>query len=157
MREGGVLHEVPLLVNQELRRVACRTSDTLLSVLRNGLGLTGAKAACENGDCGACTILLDGMPINGCLVLAVEVGDRAITTVEGLHNTPIQRAFVQQWAFQCGYCTSGFLVKAHALVTMHPDADDRLIKEWLQSNLCRCTGYREIEAAVKSVLAEEEC
>lgn len=143
---------IQLNVNKEDRLVIAKPSDTLLFTLRNQLGLTGPKPGCENGDCGACTVLIDGWPIKSCLTLTVETMGKKITTVEGLNNTPIQRAFVKEFAFQCGYCTSGFLMVGHALSKLHPDADDRKIYEWLQSNICRCTGYEEIEKAMKSVL-----
>ncbi|HEU4963903.1 MAG TPA: (2Fe-2S)-binding protein [Bacilli bacterium] len=144
-----------LPVNGDRHPITVRGADTLLRVLREHLGLTGAKPGCENGDCGACTVLLDGTPNHSCLLLAVECAERQVTTVEGLGDAPIQRAFVDRYAFQCGYCTSGFLVKAHALVTTHPNADDLVIREWLQSNVCRCTCYQEIEEAVKGVLGGE--
>ena len=140
-------------VNGRTVSVAVQPSDTLLHVLRAGLGLTGAKPGCENGDCGACTVLVDDMPIKSCLMLAVEAVGHRITTIEGLKDAPIQAAFVQNWGFQCGYCTSGFLMVCHSLALHHPDADDALTETWLQSNLCRCTGYAEIRDAVKSILA----
>lgn len=142
-----------LNVNGEKRSVLARPADTLLDVLRNQLGLTGAKPGCKNGDCGACTVLLDGWPVKSCLMLAVEAVGHEITTVEGLDNTPLQQAFIDTFAFQCGYCTSGFLVNCHALAQIHPDADKAVITEWLQSNLCRCTGYEEIGQAIYSILA----
>lgn len=143
---------VELHINGEKMRVHCRTANTLLYVLRENLGMTGAKPGCENGDCGACTILYNGLPIKSCLMLAMEAEGAEITTIEGLHNTLIQEAFVEEWAFQCGYCTPGFIMNCHALTETHPDADDKIIIDWLQSNICRCTGYKEIEQAVKSVL-----
>jgi carbon-monoxide dehydrogenase small subunit len=124
-------------------------------VLRGRLGLTGSKPGCLNGDCGACTVNVDGWPMKSCLMLAVEAVGKKITTIEGLKNTPIQREFVEHFAFQCGYCTSGFIMNCHSLITQHPNADDKTIREWLESNICRCTGYKEIEAAVKSVLKKE--
>lgn len=146
---------IDLNVNGEDVSVMIHPSYTLLHVLRNELSLTGAKPGCENGDCGACTVLVDGWPIKSCLMLAVEAVGRRITTVEGLVNEPVQRAFVEKWGFQCGYCTSGFLMVCHALSNIHPDADDFVIENWLQSNLCRCTGYGEIKDAIKAVLAKE--
>ena len=143
---------VDLNVNGHTCSVCVKPSDTLLHTLRAQLGLTGAKPGCENGDCGACTVLVDGMPVKSCLMLAVEAVGHSVTTVEGLKDAPIQKAFVEQWGFQCGYCTSGFLMVCHALAQHHPDADDPLIETWLQSNLCRCTGYAEIRQAVKSIL-----
>lgn len=148
--------KIELDVNGEKRRVIVRPAATLLCVLRNVLGLTGPKPSCENGDCGACTVLVDGWPIKSCLMLAVEAVGHQITTVEGLNNSPIQKAFVDEFAFQCGYCTSGFIMNAHALVNLKPEADEQIIHEWLQSNLCRCTGYEEITESVKTVLAEKK-
>lgn len=143
---------IDLNINGENITVTINPSDTLLYVLRENLELTGAKPSCENGDCGACTVLVDGWPIKSCLMLAVEAIGHQITTVEGLKNAPIQRSFVENWGFQCGYCTSGFLMVCHALKNIHPDANDFVIEQWLQSNLCRCTGYGEIKDAVKAVL-----
>ncbi len=143
-----------LEVNGEQKKVVARPADTLLHVLREELGLTGAKPSCKNGDCGACTVLIDGRPIKSCLVLAAEVVGHQITTVEGLKDAPIQSAFIENFAFQCGYCTSGFLMNCHALAQIHPEADDSTIREWLQSNLCRCTSYEEITQAMKSVLSK---
>lgn len=144
---------ITLNVNGENREVAVKPSDILLNTLRNELGLTGAKPGCENGDCGACTVLIDGWPIKSCLMLTVEAIDKKIVTVEGLKDAPVQKAFVDNWSFQCGYCTSGFLTVCHALANIHPDANDYVIEQWLQSNICRCTGYEEIKDAIKSVLA----
>ncbi|MCC5910176.1 MAG: (2Fe-2S)-binding protein [Clostridiaceae bacterium] len=141
---------INLSINGETRKVIIKHSDTLLRVLREKLGLTGGKPGCENGDCGACTILLDGKPVKSCMMLAIEAIDKNITTIEGLSNTEIQKAFVEYGGFQCGYCTSGFLLNAYALLETHPDADDDTIKEWLQSNLCRCTGYEGISKAIKT-------
>ena len=141
-----------LHINGEKREVIAKPSDTLLYTLRNELGLTGAKPGCENGDCGACTVLVDDWPIKSCLMLTVEAVGKRITTIEGLKNAPIQKAFVENWGFQCGYCTSGFLMVCHALSIHHPKADDQIIEEWLQSNICRCTSYQEIGEAVRSIL-----
>ena len=138
-------------VNGEIKSIVTRPADTLLYVLREQLGLTGAKPGCENGDCGACTVLVDGWPVKSCLMLAVEAIGHKITTIEGLKDTRIQKAFIEKWAFQCGYCTSGFIMNCYALSRIHPNANDEVIQEWLQSNLCRCTGYEEIKEAVKSV------
>lgn len=142
---------VTLKINGENRQVSIRPADTLLFVLRTHLGLTGSKPGCLNGDCGACTVLVDGVPMKSCLMLAVEGEGKEIITIEGLKNTAIQKAFIKNFAFQCGYCTSGFLMNCHALVNTEPNASDETIKEWLESNICRCTGYKEIEEAVKSV------
>ncbi len=143
---------IELNINGETRKVLVRPADTLLFALRERLGLTGAKPGCENGDCGACTILLDGWPVKSCLMLAVEAVGHQITTIEGLENPPIQQAFVEKFAFQCGYCTPGFIMNCQGLINNHPEADEATINEWLQSNICRCTSYQEITAAIKSVL-----
>ena len=140
---------ITLNVNGEDREIAAKPSDILLYTLRNDLGITGAKPGCENGDCGSCTILIDGWPVKSCLMLTVEAIGKRITTVEGLENAPIQKAFVDNWGFQCGYCTSGFLIVCHALANIHPDANDHVIEQWLQSNICRCTGYVQIVEAVQ--------
>lgn len=145
---------IELNINQGKTCVMARPADTLLYVLRQQLGLTGAKDGCENGDCDACTVLLDGWPVKSCLMLAVEAIGHEITTVEGLNDVPIQKAFVEKFASQCGYCTPGMIMNSHALISHHPDADDNTIKEWMESNLCRCTSYQEIEEAIKSVLAQ---
>ena len=140
---------ISLCVNGEQRSVAVRPSDVLLDVLRGQLGLTGAKPGCKNGDCGACTVLVDGYPAKSCLVLAVEAVGHAVVTVEGLPaDSPVRRAFIEKSAFQCGYCTSGFLLVCHALLTQHPHPEELVLEEWLQSNLCRCTSYQEIRSAV---------
>lgn len=146
------MRSLKLKVNGQTKRVMVRNADTLLDTLRERLGLTGAKPGCGNGDCGTCTVLVDGQPINSCQMLAVEAEEAQITTIEGLQNTPIQHAFVDQWAIQCGYCTPGLILTCQGLIEKHPDADDHLIRDWLSSNLCRCTGYEEIEKAVKAVL-----
>jgi len=139
-------------VNGEMKSVVARPADTLLYVLREQLWLTGAKPGCENGDCDACTVLVDGLPVKSCLMLAVEAVGHKITTIEGLVDTPIQTAFKDKFAYQCGFCTPGFIMNCHALVNLHPEANDELIVEWLESNICRCTGYDEIKEAVKYVL-----
>ena len=141
-----------LNVNGKDSTVLAKPSDTLLFTLRNELGLTGAKPGCENGDCGACTVIIDDWPIKSCIMLTVEAIGKRITTVEGLKDTPIQKAFVDQFSFQCGYCTSGFIMVCHSLWKLYPDADSNTIQEWLQSNICRCTSFQEIEAAIKSIM-----
>ncbi len=146
--EGHVAIE--LRVNGERHRAVVRPADTLLRVLREHLGITGPKPGCENGDCGACTVLVDGKPTKSCLVLAVEVEGSEIITVEGLDDTAIQRAFLAHEGFQCGYCTPGFIVNAYALLKAHPHPTDAQINEWLTANICRCTGYEGIRDAVRA-------
>lgn len=143
---------IELKVNGEKRSLTVRPADTLLYALRNQLGLTGAKPGCENGDCGTCTVLLDNFPVKSCLMLAVEAIGHEITTIEGLKNAPIQKAFLEKWGFQCGYCTSGFIMVCHSLALNKPNADKNTVQDWLQSNFCRCTGYEEIKDAIHAVL-----
>lgn len=139
-------------INGERRGADVRNADLLLDVLRENFGLTGAKPGCRNGDCGTCTVIVDGMPMKSCLMLAIEAAGREVTTIEGLGDAPAQRAFVERFAFQCGYCTPGFIMNVHALSLLRPQADEATAMEWLQSNICRCTGYAEIREAVASVL-----
>ncbi|PFH83670.1 (2Fe-2S)-binding protein [Bacillus sp. AFS088145] len=150
-----MIQKLNLDINGEQRTATIRMADTLLDVLREKLDLTGAKRGCENGDCGACTVIADGLPVKTCMMLAVDAVGKKLTTIEGLHDDPMQRAFVEKWAFQCGYCTSDFILNAHALVNEHPDATEEVIEEWLSSNICRCTSYQEIKEAVLSVLNEQ--
>jgi carbon-monoxide dehydrogenase small subunit len=127
--------------------------ESLLYVLRERLGLPGAKNACEQGECGSCTVYLDGTPVCACLVAAGQVEGRSVRTVEGLGSEeeldPVQDAFVRTGAVQCGFCTPGLVVAAHDLVHRKPDASDAEIREALAGNLCRCTGYEKILDAVR--------
>lgn len=145
---------IVLNVNGKDSTVLVKPSDTLLFTLRNELGLTGAKPGCENGDCGACTVLVDDWPIKSCIMLTVEAIGKNITTVEGLKDAPIQKVFVEQFGFQCGYCTSGFIMACHSLWKLYPDADTKKIQDWLQSNICRCTSFQEIETAINSIMGK---
>ena len=148
MKEIAGATEVVLRVNGEERRAVVRPGDTLMRVLREKLGLTGTKCGCENGDCGACTVLLDGKPVKSCMVLAVECDGVAITTIEGLRGHPVQQAFIEKNGFQCGFCTPGQILNAAALVAAHPEPDEAVDREWMQSNLCRCTGSEGIRQAL---------
>ncbi|BEP28015.1 (2Fe-2S)-binding protein [Helicovermis profundi] len=143
-------NEVSLNINGMCHVVLIKPNETLLNVLREKIGYTGAKGGCENGDCGACTILLDKLPMKSCMLLAIECIGKEITTIEGLESTEIQKAFVDFNGFQCGYCTSGFLLNAFAMLDTNPETSDSDMHIWLNSNLCRCTGYEGIEMAVKS-------
>ncbi|MGG0175941.1 (2Fe-2S)-binding protein [Gottfriedia acidiceleris] len=147
---------VSLTINDEIREVEIRPTDTLLYVLRTKLGLTGAKPGCLNGDCGACSVVINDTVYKSCIMLAVEAVGQKITTIEGLKNSPIQKAFVEQFAFQCGYCTPGFIMNCHALLLKNSQPTYEMMKEWLSSNICRCTCYEEIEAAVLSVIENRE-
>ncbi len=131
------------------------TPDTVLvDLLRDGLGLKGTKVGCREGECGCCTVLLEGAPINSCLLPAIKVAGRAVTTIEGLPAEegslhPIQQAFVEQGAVQCGFCTPGMIMNAKALLDQNPHPTDEEIKQALSGVLCRCTGYRKIIQAIK--------
>jgi len=131
---------------------------TLLDAIREECGLTGTHMGCEHGVCGACTVLLDGQPIRACLMFAVQAEGAAIRTVEGLATgdalDPVQRAFIAHHAVQCGFCTPGFLMLATGVLAREPDISDDELREVLSSNLCRCTGYKNIVAAVRAALAE---
>lgn len=142
---------ITLQINQERYERDILTSDLLLDVLRK-IGFTGAKPGCLNGDCGACTVIMNKQPMKSCLLLAIEAIDTEIITIEGLTNTPIQRAFVEHFAFQCGYCTPGFIMNGTALLFHDNDPNPEKIKTWLSSNICRCTGYKEIEDAIRSAI-----
>jgi len=123
-----------------------------LEVLRDVLGLTGTKEGCNDGNCGACTVIMDGRIVDSCLVMGVEAQGSEITTIEGLATPeglhPLQQAFLEQAALQCGICTPGFIVAAKALLDQEPNADEGRIRYWLAGNLCRCTGYDKIVRAV---------
>jgi aerobic-type carbon monoxide dehydrogenase small subunit (CoxS/CutS family) len=141
-----------LRVNGEDRDVILPVHKTLLEVLREDLGLTGTKHGCELGECGTCTVLVDGTPVLSCLTLPVELRGRAVTTIEGLAQGgrlhPLQEAFTELGAAQCGYCTPGILVAAKALLDQNPAPTRTDVAEWLAGNLCRCTGYLKILEAV---------
>jgi carbon-monoxide dehydrogenase small subunit len=147
-------HEILLTVNGELERVVVPSNLTLLQLLREKLALTGTKNGCAAGECGACTVMLNGEPINSCIVLAVECDGASIITVEGLANDgqldPVQEAIVEQGGVQCGFCTPGILISARALLNRNPRPGDTEIRDALVGNLCRCTGYLRIIEAVKS-------
>jgi carbon-monoxide dehydrogenase small subunit len=144
-------------INGEASEFLCAPHQSLLECLRDILGLTGAKEGCNDGNCGACSVLLDGRLVNACLVLGVEIEGREVTTVEGLAGWrglhPLQQAFVEQDAVQCGYCTPGMLIAAKALLDRDPDPSETEIRTWLAGNLCRCTGYDKIVRAVRSAAA----
>lgn len=145
--------EITLSVNGEERLVRVRAADTLLRVLREGLGLTGAKCGCENGDCGACTVLLDGKPVKSCMILAVECAGHELTTIEGLRDHPVQKAFGAENGFQCGFCTPGMILCAVALLRAHPAPDIETVRAWMEGNLCRCTGYEGVRRAIELAAA----
>ena len=144
---------IVLEVNGEKERVHIEPWWNLARVLRQELGLIGVKAGCEEGDCGTCTVLVDGKAVKSCLMLAMKARGKAITTIEGLQKGdgrlhPIQQAFIDHFASQCGYCTPGMILAAKALLDMNPRPTEDEVKRWLSGNLCRCTGYVKIIEAV---------
>lgn len=143
---------VTTTINGEDTEFLCEPRQSLLEVLRDVLGLTGAKEGCNNGNCGACNVLLDGVLVNSCLVLGVEAEGRTVETVEGLavggQLHPLQQKFLEHAALQCGICTPGFLLSAKALLDHNPDPTEAEVRHWLAGNLCRCTGYDKIVRAV---------
>jgi carbon-monoxide dehydrogenase small subunit len=148
---------VSATINNAEQQFLCTPRQTLLEALRDVLGLTGTKEGCSNGNCGACTVLLDGRPVDSCLVLAVEADGCRVDTVEGLAITdrlhPLQQAFLENAALQCGICTPGFLMSAKALLDDNGDPSEEEILFALAGNLCRCTGYDKIIRAVQSAAA----
>ncbi len=150
--------EVKLTVNGRDYVLSLEPRWTLADVLREHCGLTGTHLGCEHGVCGACTVMIDGQAVRSCLMFAVQAQGKAIVTVEGLAGQggelhPLQQAFIDHHALQCGFCTPGFLMLAHATLLESPDIDDEALIDILASNLCRCTGYKNILAAVKTAAA----
>jgi carbon-monoxide dehydrogenase small subunit len=141
-------HPIELTVNGERRASSAEARMTLADFLREKLALTGTHLGCEHGVCGACTVLLDGEPVRACLMLAVQAAGREVLTVEGLADGdalhPLQQAFMETFAFQCGFCTPGFVMSTLALLREDPNADEAKVREELAGNLCRCTGYQTI-------------
>lgn len=150
---GTDLVSIDLEVNGVLRKLKIKTSAILLDVLRDELGMKGTKRGCDQGQCGACTVLLDGRPILSCILLAVQADGKKITTIEGMIGEdklhPLQEAFIAEGAAQCGFCTPGMLLSAKALLDRNPAPKDDEIRQALSGNLCRCTGYAKIIRAVK--------
>ena len=151
-------HPATLQVNGTSFAVEIEAGRTLLSVLRGELGLTGSKEGCDDSECGACMVLLDGRPVNSCSFLALQADGREVTTVEGLASGtelhPLQRAFLEHGGVQCGFCTPGMLISATSLLKGNPDPTEDEIRAGLSGNLCRCTGYVGIVAAVQSAATE---
>ncbi|MBN1773289.1 MAG: (2Fe-2S)-binding protein [Deltaproteobacteria bacterium] len=149
---------VELVVNGAKVEVPVEATDRLLDVLRGPLGLTGTKEGCGAGECGACTVLVDGRAVNACLYPAREIEGRAVTTIEGLGEpsgalSDVQQAFVERGAIQCGFCSPGMILAATALLAEHPEPTDEQIRDGLVGNLCRCTGYVQIVEAVRTAAA----
>lgn len=149
---------VSTTINDDDVEFLCQPDETLLDVLRNRLGLMGAKEGCGTGDCGACSTIMDGRVVCSCLVLGAEAQGRTIETIEGMANGsklhPLQSKFIEHAALQCGICTPGFLMAAKALLEVNPDPTETEIRFWLAGNLCRCTGYDKIVRAVQDAAAE---
>jgi carbon-monoxide dehydrogenase small subunit len=152
----GIVH-VSTTVNGNQIDFLCEPRQSLLECLRDVLGMTGTKEGCNDGNCGACTVVLDGRIVTSCLVLGVEAQGKDITTIEGVASAeglhPVQQAFLENAALQCGICTPGFIVASKALLEAEPDADEGRIRHWLAGNLCRCTGYDKI---IRAVMDAEE-
>jgi carbon-monoxide dehydrogenase small subunit len=149
-------HRIQITVNEEEHDLLVHPNRTLLDLLRYDLGLTGTKEGCDEGDCGACTVIVNRKVVTSCIVLAVEVDGATITTIEGMQKGdalhPIQQAFVDSGAVQCGFCTPGMILTTKALLDEFPDPSEEDIKHYLEGNLCRCTGYTKILDAVNSAV-----
>jgi carbon-monoxide dehydrogenase small subunit len=147
-------------INGEEIDFLCEPRQSLLEILREDLGLTGTKEGCSNGNCGACSVLLDGVLVDSCLVLAVETDGKDVTTIEGVatagHLHPLQQKFLENAALQCGICTPGFIIAAKALLAKNPRPTEHQVRHWLAGNLCRCTGYDKIVRAVLDAAATME-
>ena len=146
---------IELSINGDPHELAVETQTTLLETLRDHLSMTGTKEACGTGECGSCTVIMDGKPVNSCLVLAVQANGSSILTVEGLEGVeglhPIQEAFVEHGAIQCGFCSPGMLLSAKILLDKNPKPTEREVRSAISGNLCRCTGYQKIVEAIQSV------
>jgi carbon-monoxide dehydrogenase small subunit len=147
-------------INGEDAEFLCEPRESLLEVLREDLGLTGTKEGCSNGNCGACSVLLDGVLVDSCLVLAVETSGKEVTTIEGVATSgklhPLQQKFLEHAALQCGICTPGFIIAAKALLAKNSRPTEHQVRHWLAGNLCRCTGYDKIVRAVLDAAATME-
>ncbi len=151
MNRYGLKEKIELRINHATHHIEVDVRDTLLDALRDQLGLTGTKRGCDMGECGACTVLMDGKPINSCMLLAVDVMGRNIMTIEGLAQDelhPIQQAFVENGAVQCGFCTPGMILTAKAFLDHCSNPTDDDVRQAISGNLCRCTGYRKIVEAI---------
>ena len=151
-------HHVSATINGEPVEFLCETQQTLLDALRDELGLTGSKEGCGSGDCGACSVIVDGRLVCSCLMLAPEAEGRRIETIEGMAHGgelhPLQQKFLEHAALQCGFCTPGLIVASKALLDANPDPTEEEARYWLAGNLCRCTGYDKIVKAVQRAAAE---
>ncbi len=144
---------VAVTINGTPHRLAVAPNQIVADLLREDLQLTGCKIGCDQAVCGACTVLVDGVPMAACTTFAFELDGKAVTTIEGLGtgaDHPVQRAFLEHTAFQCGFCTPGMILSVAALLARHPDPDETTIRQWLNANICRCTGYQMIVDAVRT-------
>lgn len=148
---------IQLKVNGYLETLTLAPNRTLLDILREDLALTGAKRGCEAGECGACTVLVDGRPVNSCMILAVEMDGAEVVTIEGLSKgtelDEMQQSFIDEFALQCGYCTPGMILMGKALLMENPNPTEAEVREYISGNLCRCTGYENIINAIMAVAA----
>ena len=144
--------EIAVTINGRAHRLAVPPRRVLVDLIREDLQLLGCKIGCDQAVCGACTVLVDDMPVTACTTFAFELDGKAVTTIEGLSNggrlDPVQRAFLEHGAFQCGFCTPGMILSVKALLARHPEPGEELIRQWLNANICRCTGYQMIVEAV---------
>lgn len=151
-------HIISFTLNGEQIEAMVEDNVTLLDFIRDTLDLTGTKKGCEEGECGACTVMLDGKPVNSCLVLAREIEGKELLTIEGLAEngklSPLQKQFIDKWALQCGYCTPGMIMSAKALLDVNPNPTEYEIRDAIAGNLCRCTGYAKIVEAVQAAAKE---
>ncbi|MFZ5754885.1 MAG: (2Fe-2S)-binding protein [Bacillota bacterium] len=152
-------HRIRFTINGEVREMEVKSNQRLLDLIRNDLDLTGTKEGCAGGECGACTVLVDGKAINSCLMLAVEADGKEILTIEGLAEgmvlDPIQESFVEHGALQCGFCIPGMIMSAKALLKKNPHPSEMEIREAISGNLCRCTGYEKIIEAILNVTQKQ--
>ena len=147
--------EIKLKINGNEYRVSVDTRMTLLDAIREKIGLTGTKEGCDVGECGTCTVLMDGKPVYSCLMFAVDAEGRDILTIEGLSEHPLQKAFIEHGAVQCGFCTPGMILSAKALLDENPNPTELEVRKAISGNLCRCTGYSKIVEAILSLSSEE--
>ena len=147
-------HPISFTVNGDLQELSVEPRKTLLAVIRDTIGLTGTKEGCSTGDCGACTVIIDGEPVTSCMMLAVSANGKEITTIEGISSPgqlhPVQQAFLEKGGYQCGFCTPGFIMAAKALLDDNPNIPEDEMRHALGGNICRCTGYTKIIEAVLS-------
>ncbi len=147
-------HPISFTVNGDLQELFVEPRKTLLAVIRDTIGLTGTKEGCSTGDCGACTVIVDGEPVTSCMMLAVSANGKEITTIEGISSPgqlhPVQQAFLEKGGYQCGFCTPGFIMAAKALLDDNPNIPEDEMRHALGGNICRCTGYTKIIEAVLS-------